>query len=106
MQPYIQVTFEGMTHDPSVEASVHRWVARLESASRPIHKASIAIERAGRRCTAVCLKLELVDGTAPTATASREDAYVAVADAFRAARRQLLARSAPGGQRRLGLGLA
>lgn len=105
MQPYVLVKFERMTRDLSVEASVHRWVVRLESAGTPIRSASIVIEQA-RRCTAVRLRLELVDGSASTLATSHGDIYVAVADTFRAARRQLLARTAAGGGARFGLSAA
>jgi len=103
MQPYIQVKFERMARDPSVEAAVDRWVTRLESLSAPIRDAFIGIEQTGRRGTAVSLKLELADGSTSKATTSREDIYVAVADAFRAIRRQLLERGAAARPAWLGL---
>ena len=106
MQPCIRVKFERMLSDPSVESSVHRWVARLESLDAPIRAAFVTIEQAGRRHTAVSLKLELADGSRTTAATSHGDIYVAVAVAFRAARRQLLARSATAHAPRLALSLA
>jgi hypothetical protein len=93
MQPYIQVTFDRMDHDPSVEAAARRGAPRLESTAA-IKGAFIAIEHEGRRRTGVRLRLALADGSASTTAAAHEDIYVAVADAFRAARRQLLARAA------------
>lgn len=83
-----------MFRDASVEASVHRWVARLESPTVSVQRASITIEQVGRSRTKVCLKLDLVDGVASIATTAHEDIYVAVADAFRAVRRELLERVA------------
>jgi len=89
MQPYIEVKFERMSHDVSVVASAQRWVARLQSAGISIRGAFLTIE-AARRGTKVCLKLEHTCGSASTASTARDDVYVAVADAFRAARRQVL----------------
>jgi hypothetical protein len=106
MQPCIRVKFERMPSDPSVESSVHRWVARLDSPDAPVRAACVTIEQAGRRHTAVTLKLLLADGFSATAATSHGDIYVAVADAFRAARRQLLARRAPDRAPRLALSLA
>ena len=89
MQPYIEVKFEYMAKDASVEASAHRWVGRLGAAGIFLRGAFLTVEP-GRRGSMVCLKLELVGGAALTVLTSRDDVYVAVADAFRTARRQLL----------------
>jgi hypothetical protein len=106
MQPSIRVKFERMPSDPSVESSIHRWIARLDSPDATIRAAFISIEPTGRRNTAVSLKLLIADGFSATAATSHADIYVAVADAFRAARRQLLERLAPAGAPRLALSLA
>lgn len=103
MQPFIDVKFERMTRDPSLEASAHRWLARLEAANVPIHGAAVTIEPASRRLTAVRLTLDLVDGPPCTAVSSHGEIYVAVAEAFRAAWRQLLARAASRGRGQLAL---
>ena len=94
MLPYIDVSFARVAHDPSVEASIHRWVARLESPTVSVQRAVVTIEQVGRRRLSVGLKLEIHDGATSIATTAHEDIYVAVADAFRAVRRELLARSA------------
>lgn len=94
MSPLVDVKFERLAHDGSVEASIQRWVERLSWANVEIQRASISIERAGWRRTAACLTLLLVDGTAMTAATSHADVYVAVADVFREVRRQLLGRAA------------
>jgi ribosome-associated translation inhibitor RaiA len=92
MHPYIQVSFPGGTRDPSLEAAVHRWVARLESDIEDALQVDVMIERVGRRGTTVGLTLSGgVDGPRKAAT-SHKDAYVAVSDAFRALRQQLLYR--------------
>lgn len=94
MQPYIQVSFPGGQRDPALEAAVHRWVARLESCIADTLHVDVMIERVGRRCTTVGLTLSGgADWTRKAAT-SHKDAYVAVSDAFRAVRHQLLRRSA------------
>jgi hypothetical protein len=54
---------------------------------------AVSIDRRGRRRTLVGLTLSGSDGT-HTAATSHHDAYVAVSDAFRALRHQLLGRSA------------
>jgi ribosome-associated translation inhibitor RaiA len=99
MSPYVQVSFQGMLRDPSLEAAIHRWVARLGSLNVEIHRAEVAIERLGRRRTAVRVSIGSVDGTAPAAAADHADAYVAVSDAFRAVHRQLLPRRVARGRR-------
>jgi hypothetical protein len=92
MCPFVNVRFRDMTRDPSLEAAIHRWVARLEWASVEVHRAEIVIERIGRRRTAVHVSIGRVTGASPTATASHADAYVAVSSAFREVRLQLLDR--------------
>ena len=89
VQPKIEVKFEGMPRDRSVEAAAHRWCARLETVSVPIYRVAVVIEKSRQR-TIVCLILDLVDGAVTTAAASHDEVYVAVADAFRMARRRLL----------------
>jgi ribosome-associated translation inhibitor RaiA len=91
--PYIHVEFYGMPRDPSLEAAIHRWVARLESMSVRVQRAEVAIEPVGRRRTSVQVYIGALDGVAPQATTAHADAYVAVSDAFREVRRQLLSRA-------------
>jgi ribosome-associated translation inhibitor RaiA len=91
MQPYIQVSFPGSQRDPALEAAVHRWVARLESEMEDALRLEVMIDRSGRRRTSVDLTLCASDGPRTAAT-SHKDAYVAVSDAFRALRMQLLGR--------------
>lgn len=92
MQPYIQVEFPGSQRDASLEAAVHRWVARLESVIADAVRIDVQIARVGRTGTSV--GLTVCGGTEGTRTAakSHKDAYVAVSDAFRALRQQLLCR--------------
>jgi hypothetical protein len=90
MPPHVDVKFARMPYDPSVEASVQRWVDRLGWTNVEIKRASVSIERTGWRRTSACLELVLAGGKALTAKFSRTDIYVAVADVFREARKQLL----------------
>jgi ribosome-associated translation inhibitor RaiA len=91
MQPYIQVSFPGGPRDLALEAAVHRWVARLESAIEDALHVDVTIERA-RRNTSVGLTLSGGSSGSRKAATSHKDAYVAVSDAFRALRQQLLCR--------------
>lgn len=92
MQPHIQVSFPDGQRDPALEAAVHRWVARLEPAIEDALHVEVSIDRRARRRTLVGLTLSGgADGTCTAAT-SHKDAYVAVSDAFRALRQQLLGR--------------
>lgn len=97
MQQYIRVDLEGMAPDPSVEAAALRWVARLEESGLPIGGAIVEIEHVGRRGTVVSVRVDITGGSTMTASAARDEIYVAVADAFRAVRRQLLAHAAGAG---------
>ena len=90
MHSFIEVTFHQIEHDRAVENAVHRWVARLEGTQLDIRRARVRLERIGRRRTGACLELTLGGGRTVIATAGHEDAFVAVADAFRGARQQVL----------------
>ena len=106
MERYVEVTFQRMPRDPSVETAAHRWVARLESANIAVRYAAIFIEQSDRRHISVWVTLHLGDGARSTTTASREDAYVAVGDAFRAARREQLERTTTGARARVAYSFA
>ncbi len=96
MQPFIAVRFIG-TPNTSLETTVHRWVARFEVMSFEVHRTVASVDTRGRR-TGVRLWLTLTDGRSASVTSSHADPYVAISDAFRAARRDLLApadRNAP-----------
>jgi hypothetical protein len=95
---FLNVRFRGMPRDASVEAAAQRWGVRLEAANLAIRRAAVAIEPSpdGRRIAAR-VTVELANGATAVTTGARDDAHVAVGDAFRAARRQLLAHSASDG---------
>ena len=90
MQPYIDVRFSRCAEDRSLVSSVHHWVARFAAMHLEVCRAGIAIEAASRRTTGVSLTLTLVDGQSATAATLHADPYVAVSDAFRAARHWFL----------------
>lgn len=101
MTSYIAVHFQGIDRNPSIESAIHRWVARFEAMRFEVRRAVATVEAVGKHRTAVRLTMVLADGTARTVATDRPDPYVAVSDAFRLVRQQLLAspdraRPAPG----------
>ena len=93
MVPYVEVAFSKMSTEPGLEAVVHRWVARLECENVEIVRAMATIGRSGRKRTIVSLNIVL-PGREVAAEVTHDDPYVAISDAFRAARRQALQRLA------------
>ena len=93
MTSYVHVNFRRIDRNPSIESAIHRWVARFEAMRFEVRRAVATVEPGGRNRTTVQLTLVLVDGTSRTVTATRTDPYVAVSDAFRSVRQQLLAAS-------------
>lgn len=89
----VVVRFSGLPRNPSLEAAVHRWVARLEALRFAICGADLVIEASRRHTTTVTLELAIDGGSAVTTAITHADPYVAIADAFRAARQRLLARA-------------
>lgn len=99
MQFPVDITFRGMGTSPSVEASVRRWAERLDHVFDRIVRCAVVIEvphKSHRHGQTFHVRVEVV---IPARTISvdrdpgrdpgHEDVYVAIADAFRAARRQL-----------------
>lgn len=89
MTPYVDVSFRGLPRDPSVEAAINRWVARLESMRIEVQRAEIIVAPAGRKRTLISATIELTTGAVQTTATAHADTYVGVADAFRAIRKQL-----------------
>jgi hypothetical protein len=90
MCPQVDVIFVRRPDDPSVESSVQRWVDRLTWMKVDVQRASVRIVRSGWRRTSVYLTLVEVGGRALATTYSHADVYVAVAQVFREARKQVL----------------
>lgn len=89
-----EIMFHQLEPSEAVEASVQRWVTRLEHLYDRILKCTVTISQPHkhrRHGSEFCVNVVLeVPGGEIAATHMRhEDIYVAVADAFRAARRQL-----------------
>jgi len=89
-----------MTPSPCVEDAVRRWAARLEHTYDRIERCAVVIEvphRHHRQGNTFHIRVEVTvpDRTIevsrdPGLDHAHEDIYVAISDAFRAARRQLL----------------
>lgn len=94
MTSYIDVIFQRTDRNPSIESAIHRWVARFEAMRFEVRRAIATVEPAGRSRTAVHLTLVLADGASRLAATAHADPYVAVSDAFRMVRQQLLAAAA------------
>lgn len=97
MQIPIEITFRDMPSSSALEASIHEWASRLERVA-PIQRCTVVIERPNKHhrhgmpfqisLTVSTPGREIVVSHADRA--EHEDPYLAVSDAFRAARRQLL----------------
>jgi hypothetical protein len=95
MTPYIHVSFRRLDRNPSIESAIHRWVARFEAMRFEVRRAVVIVESAGRNRTVVHLSMVLVNGASRTVVSTRTDPYVAVSDAFRLVRQQLLGAASP-----------
>lgn len=93
MTSYVGVKFQRVDRNPSIESAIHRWVARFEAMRFEVRRAVAIVESGGRGRTTVHLTLVLANGMSRTVDATRPDPYVAVSDAFRSVRQQLLAAS-------------
>jgi hypothetical protein len=95
----LDIVFRGMAESPAVTAVVRRWAARLDRSCEYIRHCSVTIELPHRRQRSggtfhVRIELAVPDRVIvasrdPGLDHGHEDVYVALADAFRAARRQL-----------------
>jgi len=92
-----EITFHELPHSDSVEASIQRWVARLQHISDRISRCRVFVmqphrsQRSGKDFV-VHVHLAVPGDEIAASHIHNEDVYVAVADAFRAVRRQLLDR--------------
>jgi ribosome-associated translation inhibitor RaiA len=87
--------FRDMPPSPSLQAAAERWVGRLEQVYDRIVGCHVAIERPQRHPLQgapfqVRIVLAVPGANLAVSHQTSKDAYVAIADAFRAARRQLL----------------
>lgn len=93
------VMFRDMPSSPSLQAAAERWVTRLEQVSDRIVGCHVSIEKPHHHRlhgSPFQVNIVLVVPGANIAVTNQLnlDAYVALADAFRAARRQLLEHTA------------
>lgn len=94
MQRPLDITFRDMTPSAAVEAAIERWAARLEHRYGRIQGCTVVVEqphhhhRQGNRFH-VHVELTVPGREIASRGAEHENAYVAIAEAFRAARRQL-----------------
>lgn len=94
MQIPTEITFHGVEHSDAAEASIQRWVARLEHFYDRITKCGVVVSQPHKRHRhgrefQVSVVLEIPGSEVTVTHVAHEDIYVAIADAFRAARRQL-----------------
>lgn len=95
----VQVTFRDMEPSASVEAYIRNWVTKLEHIYSRIERCEVVVERPHQRhlkgqrfhvrVTLAVPGPDVVVSRDHALNGAHEDAYVAVRDAFRAARRQL-----------------
>jgi cold shock CspA family protein len=95
----LQITYRNMESSPSIAQAIHRHVARLETVYGRIMSCRVLVEaphRHHRRGQLYHVRIditvpgaELVVGRDPSQCEQHQDFYVALRDAFRAARREL-----------------
>jgi ribosomal subunit interface protein len=95
MHMQISTTFRDMDPSPALQAAAERWVARLEQVCDRMVSCHISVEMPHRRHhQGAAFAIHVVVGVPGAQIAASNhtatDAYVALGDAFRAARRQLL----------------
>lgn len=86
-------SFRDMPSNPSLQAAAERWVARLETVCDHIVACHVTIEKPRHHHGTpfqVHIVLTVPGANIAVSNQPNLDAYVAVADAFRAARRRLL----------------
>ncbi|HET7502437.1 MAG TPA: HPF/RaiA family ribosome-associated protein [Kofleriaceae bacterium] len=94
----VATTFRDMVPSPALQAAAERWAARLEHVSARIVGCHVSVEKPHRHHLhgspfQINIVLDVPGGQIAVTNQTHTDAYVALADAFRAARRQLLERT-------------
>src|SRR5687768_9119465 len=94
MAATLDLTFRSMPASPAVEAHVARWVAKLDHAYDRVERCNVVVELPHRRhrsgkCFRITLQLRVPGSTLSITDEAHEDVYVAIAEAFRVARRRL-----------------
>ena len=91
----LTTTFRDMSPSPALQAAIERGAARLEQVSRRIVGCHVAVEKPHRhqlRGSSFLIHIDLAVPGGHIAVSNKpdQDPYVALGDAFRAARRQLV----------------
>jgi len=89
----ITTTFRDMSPSAGLQAAAERWIGRLEQIHDRIVSCHVTIERPQRQGSAfrIHIAISVAGGDLEVShQGGKDDAYVALADAFRTARRQLL----------------
>lgn len=91
----LTTTFRDMPTSPALQAAIERWTARLAQVSQRIIGCHVAVEKPHRHHThgsafLIHIDLAVPGGHIAVSNKPDENPYVALADAFRAARRQLI----------------
>jgi len=95
MQIPSEVTFHNLEHSDAIELAIERWIARLDGCNDHITRCDVTLGQPHRshrngRSLEVTVKVGMPGSEPIISHTAHEDPYVAIADAFRAARRQLL----------------
>jgi len=95
----VNITFRDLERTPAIDAFVQRWVAKLEESHPRIERCDVVIERPHQhkhqgqpfhvRVTLAVPGPDVVVSRDHAVDGRHEDLYVALGDAFRAARRRL-----------------
>lgn len=90
----LQIAFRGMPASPAVEARIGEFAAKLEKVHPRLSSCHVAVEPSGHhrnhgRSFAVHVELHAPDRAPINVRHEHEDVYLAVRDAFDAARRML-----------------
>jgi ribosomal subunit interface protein len=94
MEIPMQITFHGLAHSPALEAAIRERAAKLDRFHHHVMSCRAVVEEVARHKNqgkefAVRLDIKVAGGEVAVNRERNEDAFVAVRDAFDAARRQL-----------------
>lgn len=94
MEIPIQITFHGLAHSPALEAAIRERAGKLDRFHQHVMSCRAVVEEVARHKNqgkefAVRLDIKVAGGEVAVNREHNEDAFVAVRDAFDAARRQL-----------------
>ena len=94
MKSPVEITFRGMSPSPTVETAIARWLDRLDNVHDRIQHGHVWIEKPHRhqqRGSQFEVRAVIaIPGHEVVVSQHHDDVYLAVADAFMSARRQLL----------------